>query len=434
MSSCFSSLKWIARALMKTNHLFRSAVLDNRRSKWLGDVILTRPLSFSVLSISAACCALVVLLFLWLGSYTKRSTVMGQLVPDSGLIKITPQQAGIVSQKLVSEGQQVVQGQVLLVLSSQRRDVDGADTQAAISTRIAERQASLEEELRKTERLQRDGRAALVKNIDGLINELNKIGSQLDGQITRVKLADEAVARAQQLVATNFISREQLQQKQAELLDQYNRQQSLERDQITIQRELAAQRDDLASLPLRAENELAQLRRVINSSIQELTESEAKRSFAITAPESGIVTAIAVERGQVVEPGKPMMSLVPANARLRAELYVPSRAIGFIRAGSPVLLRYQAFPYQKFGHGRGEVSTVSKTTLPIGELNALAASHGNGEPLYKITVDLAAQSMRAYGKAELLQAGMLLEADVLQETRRLYEWVLEPLYSITGKI
>jgi membrane fusion protein len=419
---------------MKPNHLFRSAVLDNRRGKWLGDVVLARPLSFTVLSIGAAACALLVLLFLWLGSYTKRSTVTGQLVPDSGLIKIHPQQTGVVSQKLVGEGQQVVQGQVLLVLSSQGRDVAGADTQAAISTRIAERQASLEEELQKTERLQREERAALGKKIDGLVNELGKIGSQLDGQVSRVKLAEEAVARAQQLVATNFISREQLQQKQAELLDQRNRQQSLERDQIAIRRELAAQRDDLASLPLRAENASAQLRRVINSSSQELAESEAKRSFAITAPESGIVTAIAVERGQVVEPGRPMMSLVPANARLRAELYIPSRAIGFIRTGSPVLLRYQAFPFQKFGHGRGQVSTVSKTALPIGELNALAASGGSGEPLYKITVDLTAQNMKAYGKAEPLQAGMLLEADVLQDTRRLYEWVLEPLYSITGKI
>ena len=419
---------------MKPNQLFRSAVLNNRRGKWLGDVVLARPLSFTVLSIGAAACALLVLLFLWLGSYTKRSTVTGQLVPDSGLIKIHPEQAGIVSQKLVGEGQQVVRGQVLLVLSSQRRDVAGADTQAATSTRIAERQASLEEELRKTERLQREERSALGKKIDGLVNELGKIGSQLDGQGSRVKLAEEAVARAQQLVATNFISREQLQQKQAELLDQRNRQQSLERDQIAIRRELAAQRDDLASLPLRAENASAQLRRVINSSSQELAESEAKRSFAITAPESGIVTAIAVERGQVVDPGRPMMSLVPANARLRAELYIPSRAIGFIRTGSPVLLRYQAFPFQKFGHGRGQVSTVSKTALPIGELNALAASGGSGEPLYKITVDLTAQSMKAYGKAEPLQAGMLLEADVLQDTRRLYEWVLEPLYSITGKI
>ena len=40
----------------------------------------------------------------------------------------------------------------------------------------------------------------------------------------------------------------------------------------------------------------------------------------------------------------------------------------------------------------------------------------------------------AYGNAQPLQAGMVVEADVLQEKRKLYEWVLEPLYSLTGKL
>ena len=56
------------------------------------------------------------------------------------------------------------------------------------------------------------------------------------------------------------------------------------------------------------------------------------------------------------------------------------------------------------------------------------------EPLYLISVALESQSITAYGVDQPLQAGMLLEADVLQERRRLYEWVLEPLLSITGKL
>jgi membrane fusion protein len=65
-------------------------------------------------------------------------------------------------------------------------------------------------------------------------------------------------------------------------------------------------------------------------------------------------------------------------------------------------------------------------------------SAGNGtvgsEPLYRITVNLAAQAVTAYGQPQMLQAGMSLDADILQERRRLYEWVLEPLYSLTGKL
>jgi membrane fusion protein len=120
---------------------------------------------------------------------------------------------------------------------------------------------------------------------------------------------------------------------------------------------------------------------------------------------------------------------------LQAHLYAPSRAIGFIRPADHVLLRYQAFPYQKFGHAQGVVASVSRTALSASELaGAPTGAAANGEPLYRITVILARPTITAYGKPQPLQAGMLVDADILQEKRKLYEWVLEPLYSLTGKL
>ena len=83
--------------------------------------------------------------------------------------------------------------------------------------------------------------------------------------------------------------------------------------------------------------------------------------------------------------------------------------------------------------------SVSRTTIASNELvgieNQVSGGAGaNNESLYRITVDIAAQTINAYGKPQPLQVGMLLEADMLQDTRRLYEWVLEPLYSLTGKL
>jgi membrane fusion protein len=66
---------------------------------------------------------------------------------------------------------------------------------------------------------------------------------------------------------------------------------------------------------------------------------------------------------------------------------------------------------------------------------ALAASSVRGDspgPLYQVLVSLEAQDVIAYGEPRDLRAGMAVEADVLLETRRLYEWVLEPLLSLTG--
>ena len=64
----------------------------------------------------------------------------------------------------------------------------------------------------------------------------------------------------------------------------------------------------------------------------------------------------------------------------------------------------------------------------------LLGSAIQAEPLYRVTVRLAKQAITAYGKQESLKPGMALEADVLGERRKLIEWLLEPLYSLEGKI
>ena len=62
-----------------------------------------------------------------------------------------------------------------------------------------------------------------------------------------------------------------------------------------------------------------------------------------------------------------------------------------------------------------------------------AASADGGQPVYRITVRLKSQTIHAYGRTIRLQPGMLIDADILQDTRRLYEWFFEPLYSISGR-
>ena len=95
-----------------------------------------------------------------------------------------------------------------------------------------------------------------------------------------------------------------------------------------------------------------------------------------------------------------------------------------------VMLRYQAYAYQKFGHQRGAVMSISRSALTSKELGALTGNAQPGEPYYRVTVRLAQQVIVAYGKQEHLKPGMLLEADVLGEKRSLIEWIFEPFYSL----
>jgi len=419
---------------MNPQNLFRRAALDGQQDAKLGTIVLIRPLSQQLLVIGAALTALALIAFIIGASYTRRTTVPGQLVPDAGVLRVHAQQPGILLHKRVREGEKVRRGQILFELSGERYGNTTGNTQASISHQVALREASLRAELDKTRKLQENEREALLLRDDGLVRELAQVEAQLEGQAARLALTEAALARAQELLSQQFISREQLQTRQAEVLDQRYRHQALERDLISLQRERTTVQRDLASLPLRSENQAAQIERMISLAGQELTESEAKRTMLVTAPDDGTVSAILAEPGQAVDPARPLLALIPDGSRIHAELYVPSRAIGFIHQGSPVLLRYHAYPFQKFGHGRGRVSSFSRIALAPSELNATPGLASASEPLYRITVELTNQSVIAYGKSEALQVGMQVDADIMHERRRLYEWVLEPLFSLTGKI
>src|SRR5690606_8524943 len=96
--------------------------------------------------------------------------------------------------------------------------------------------------------------------------------------------------------------------------------------------------------------------------------------------------------------------------------------------GSEVMLRYPAYPYQKFGHHPGHVVTVSRAALPAER--GVQAGGSSRDPLYRIVVEVASQTVDVYGEPRQLRAGMLVEADVKLETRGLYEWVVGPLYAL----
>ena len=163
--------------------------------------------------------------------------------------------------------------------------------------------------------------------------------------------------------------------------------------------------------------------------VDDKRQNEAARATVLRAPRTGVVSAVLAREGQMVASGQPLLSILPAGAVLRAQLLVPSRAIGFVAPDSRVVLRYQAFPYQKFGQHYGRVVEISRSALTPAEVSALVGQQVE-EPLYRIEVALDSQHVMAYGKAEPVRPGMAVDADILLERRRLIEWVFEPLYGI----
>lgn len=414
--------------------LFRREALEARRQGWLGGISLAQPLPVWLLAGFALVAATAVALLLLFGEYTRRSRVVGQLVPDLGLATVMAPVAGVVLEPVPQEGERSRRGQPLVVIATPRATSVSGDMTAGLLDRLARRRTSLEQSFESQRQLLELQAAGHAAQLAAARRQLEQIQSAIDIERKRVRIAEELLTHLQKLAAKKYVSQLQLTQQRQSALEQTAALKALQRQATAARREILGIDQTLRELSTqKAAQESAKMREIAKLE-QERLQIEAGGEVLVKAPVTGLVASSLVERGQSVRAGQPLLSLLPAGSVLQAQLLVPSRAVGFIEPGDPVLLRYQAFPHQKFGHHRGTILRVSHNALAAAALAALDTNARVGGPYYRVLVELADQSIVAYGKAEELRPGMVVEADILGERRKLYEWLLEPLYALSGKL
>jgi membrane fusion protein len=416
--------------------LFRQQAIEHANVRQYGSVLLAQPVSFAWLTGMFALIAAGIILFFCFFSTTRKAQCQGLLLPTSGVIKVVPVQTGTVREKRVKEGQQVKAGDILFVLNSERSAAAG-DAQKTISALLEGRRDSYRAELKQLAMQTRQRNDALNKRMADIQSDLQRLDNQIALQKQRVTLSEQSWQRFSDLQASRFISAAQLQDKEGDLLDQRQRLSDFFRTRTASQRDLDAADAELRDLKVQTERDAAALQRNVSTVEQDLTDSEARREILIRSPQSGVVTAITAQQGQTVSAGQSVAAVLPAASALEAEIYAPSRSIGFVKPGMQVLLRYQAYPFQKFGQHTATVTEVASTSLRPDEMTMPGATSSSGaaaEPLYRIRLKLDKQTVKAYGQDMPLRSGMLVDASVLLERRYLYEWVLEPLFSVSGRL
>ena len=425
--------------------LFRTESVEHQSRSWLGGIQLVRPVPLALLTGLVACTAMATGLFLFQGEYTRKAHVLGVIVPDRGLLRLPSPAVGTVVERRVSEGDPVRAGDVLFVVSVDKSTLKG-DAQSAVQGSLDARQRSLQEARAQSQALEREQVAALTRQIEDMRRELQQMDGEAELQQQRLALALKAQARLESLQAENFVSSAHVQTRAEEVLGLRAQAVALARQRTAHQREIAALEALRREKPLQAQSQRGTIDRDLAELAQESAQSDALQRIVVRAPQTGVVTAVLAAPGDSVSPAAALASLLPEGARMQAELFAPSSAVGFLRPRQAVQLRYQAFPFQKFGHHPGQVLQVSRAPLQAAELASLPLATGTtsaapdssarppGEPLYRITVELDRQTVQAYGVAQPLVAGMQLEADVLLDRRRLIEWIFEPLLSVSGRL
>lgn len=411
--------------------LFRPEALRHRQGEWLGSIQLTRPVALRWITLGLVVALLALGAFLVWGQASRRVVVSGVLVPAGGLVRIVPPQVARVQRLAVQEGQTVQAGQLLMTLAvgdPRLASVPQGQLQQTFEARLL----SLDATAQQTRRVADTQQQSLASRIEAVQRELAQLDQQMSFHQQRLALAEKAQARLESLAGQQFVSTAQVQAKQEEVMGLRADAASLQRQRAALARDLVSLQAEARELPLQTAQQLEALARQ-RDEIRELSTradpAAADRILPVTAPMAGTITAVYAGAGQAVSDEFAMASLWPAGVPLQAHLYAPSSALGFVRPGQTVRLRLQAFPYQKYGWLQGTVSQVARAPAQATELATLPlpAQTGTPQPLYRIVVTLAAQTMSAGAQAQPLQPGMQLEADVLLEQRRLIEWVFAPL-------
>ena len=407
--------------------LFRQEAVDFQRNQrhW-GEVVLLQPLSTKIMAWCAVALVAIVLIFLFLAQYSRKETVAGYLTPTAGTARIFVPRQGVVRTVHVEEGQEVQEGQPLLTIDTDQIAATGEDINATILQNLTHQRGLLKQQVQAEEQRTEAEQERLSALIRGLETELSHLQDQVAIQTERISLSQGLVDPAAKLNAKGLITDIEHKRRQEALLEQKQSLNALNQQIAVRENQLIEMRYSLEQVPTVVAEKVQLLRNELSATEQRLAEIEGRRAYVIRAPTAGRISALYATPGQTADPRFLQLAITPPDAELQAELFVPTRAIGFVRVGQPVRILYEAFPYQSFGTYSGHTVKVSHTILTTDDV---AVPISLGEPVYRVTAALDRPDIDAYGQKVPLQPGMLLKADIILEERSLMDWLIEPLLS-----
>lgn len=402
----------------------RPEVIEARRARSAGAIVLARPVPMRVAGGVAAAVLIGLAALLTFGEYTSKVRVSGQLVPAGGSIKVVAAQAGRVTAHNVKEGATVRAGQVLFELTADR-----IASRGSVDAQIGAAHATRRVQLQQT----RDVRLLALAQRAGALADQQRLGEAdiathrgaIGTQDELIKSARDNVARYKTLARQGFVSKAQLAQHTNLLNAEQAKRAALVLNLNTAERTVLGIRQEMATIAGQRNLVSGEARSSLAVLDQEAAELDGRRAMRLVAPVAGVVTAFSYSLGQAVPAGAVLATLLPAGRELEAELLVPEHAKPSVAAGQQVYLRLGAFPYQKHGLIAGTVKQVEQSPINDGAPGGSGAS----VPLYRVTVALSASAVMSYGKEKQFDPGMKLEADIFNDRRSLGEWVFKPFIS-----
>ena len=387
------------------------------------------------------------------------AVAQGRIVPQSYLQIVQPAESGIVKELLVREGDEVRAGQVLARMDKRFAEADKLTLENEVAlkrlqlrrvdaelagTSLAARQADPPELYAQVEAQFRARRQAYLDQLEterALLAKAEqdlKSAAEIEAKLSRsLPIAIEQEQSYERLAREGFANRLAYLEKS--------------RERIEKEQDLKAQRFGIASLKASIEqarrriaqiqsgyrqglqNERVEVAAQHHRLLQELDKQTARfERLDLRAPQDGVVKDLGTHTvGTVLQPGTVLMTLVPINDPVQAEVWVTHEDAGFVVPRQPVKLKLAAYPFQKYGMVSGEVRRISPDASGMsdgrGDRRAGGGDAAGPASGYRALVALGKPYLEAEGRRYPLSPGMQLSAEINLGTRTVLEYLLSPV-------
>ncbi len=404
--------------------LFRSEVIEARRQRLAGTVVAAVPPSTRLYTIIAAVTSIIILLTLTFGQYASTANVRGIVAYDLGVARVSAASTGDVAVIHARAGMRVAAGAPLVTVVT-ALGANGLSTQLAeINTQVSEidRQIVLAGTIGLTE-LQ-----ALQQQQAGLNTGIVSLRRQKSIVQSQIKITETMLARNARLAKAGAGSQRQVDDTRAALLSRQAESEALTQKISDAQSKIGEVGIQLGQRGLTSDTSRSQL--VAQRAILLAQRADIARAdrLVITAPVAGEVSDVVTEIGQRVGPDKSLVTIVPQGSVMETWLYAPTSAIGFASPGQKVRLRFDAYPYQKYGWGQGTVMAISRVAIDPANVDAAIRPT---EPVFRVRVRIDSMGGLTVPK-DGLRPGMTLSANLVMQSKPLWELIVGPVKARVG--
>ena len=384
----------------------------------------------------------------------------GKLVPSSYLKIVQPAEQGIVKEILVTEGEAVKERQVLIRMDPALTTADVKSMQAEYHYKqIALRRIDAQMGGARLSRAKDDPadlypqvEAQYVANVRAYENALAQERSLLEkarhdlagAQATKAKLEQvlphyvEQEKAFEKLGRDGFAGRLMVTDKQRERIekeqDLRTQESTIRSNQALIEQSESKIAQITADYRRQLQTERVEVAAQFEKARQELAKHEHRFGLLeLRAPQPGVVKDLATHTiGTVAAPGTILMTLVPENDDMLAEVWVSNQDVGFVRPGQDVKLKLAAFQFQKYGMIEGRVRQVSADATEAPSPNTRSdALTGRDRPMgplaYRALVDLKSQTLATDRERYRVSSGMQVAGEIHLGTRSILEYLLSPV-------